>query len=807
MTPEIQDKYFAKRDKMKYMIFDLECENHKYKGRVASQFCEDNYISMAGWKVQGDEHASYWYEPKKNNRTIHIPDDVNMLVGHNIKYDLLWIWHTPELRAFLERGGVIWDTQTAEYLLRGMTQEYHFNSMDEIAPTYGGTTKIDAVKELWEQGFKTSEIDPDLLKDYLIGTEEEGYNAGDIGNTEKMFLGQWELAQKQLMVPVIEERMNHLLAICEMEYNGLYIDQELGEEIREENLDKLEVARDNLNASLPDMPEECEFNWGSGTDVSCLLFGGHKKWKRREHLRDEQGQLMYAKKKVPMPILDDNLNPIVNKSGKNKGLVKTKLQDVDDHTRPKMKYIEYYYKFSGLETPLHEWKGSKTTGLDEPIYSVGADTMKYLKKVTQADIIKNFIDYKALAKDTSTYFNVITKVRSINKVPNKKGEMVYDYIEKDTDQLTMEVPEGYQIETEKGMLTLIGDDGKIHHQINTNAVKTGRLSSSGPNMQNIPKASKSKIKQLFRSRFKQGLMSEVDYSQLEVVALGVLSQDEQLIKDLIAKIDFHCKRVAMKYRDDYPDGYEQVKAIKDDGDIGDVDLQQFAPEMHKLLDARRTACKILSFQKQYGAGAKTIAKTLNLPLEEVVEMLRLEDEMYPGVVKFNEIVEATVNRSSRRYYVSKWKKQVTRGRIQVKSGTIYSFDAMPAPQWMKDQGINESFPPPNLKNFPVQGTGGEMVQSSVGRLFRAMVNKGYWSGGNNPHALLVNTVHDCVWLDFMNKAIAEEVLPMVKYHLENIPKVYMDLYEWDVKVPFPVAAEIGESMYDLHHIDVVANKG
>ena len=73
-------------------------------------------------------------------------------------------------------------------------------------------------------------------------------------------------------------------------------------------------------------------------------------------------------------------------------------------------------------------------------------------------------------------------------------------------------------------------------------------------MQNIPKKDKSDVKQLFISRFKNGKMGEIDYSQLEVVVQGVLSKDKQLCIDLRNRIDFHCKRLGIKLGE----GYESV---------------------------------------------------------------------------------------------------------------------------------------------------------------------------------------------------------------------------------------------------------
>lgn len=170
-----------------YMIFDLETTIKEIYKRKANPWDDDNWIVAHGWKFEGDEYCSWKYYNKKQRegRCIHIPENVTVIVGHNIKFDLLWemTMENDSLRAFLKRGGKIWCTQYAEYLLGAQIQEVQMNALNDVAPKYGGTTKIDAVKALWDQGVNTPEIPEDLLIDYLVGTEEENRNAGDIGNT------------------------------------------------------------------------------------------------------------------------------------------------------------------------------------------------------------------------------------------------------------------------------------------------------------------------------------------------------------------------------------------------------------------------------------------------------------------------------------------------------------------------------------------------------------------------------------------------------------------------------------------------
>lgn len=66
---------------------------------------------------------------------------------------------------------------------------------------------------------------------------------------------------------------------------------------------------------------------------------------------------------------------------------------------------------------------------------------------------------------------------------------------------------------------------------------------------------------------------------------------------------------------------------------------------------------------------------------------------------------------------------------------------------------------------------------------------------------MINTVHDCVWID-THKDVEMEVARDIKPIMESIPQIYKELYNWDITVPFPVEIEAGESLFTKHVIEV-----
>lgn len=752
-----------------YLVFDRETENHTYRKRFASPFFSGNWTVALGWKKQGDPQCSYeYYRTKQDEKPLRIDSDVTLLVGHNIKFDLLWGWEDPQLKAFFKRGGRIWDTQYAEYLIEGMHPESHMVAMDDIAEKYGGRTKIDAVKTMWENGYLTSEIDEDMLIDYLVGTEEEGRNSGDIGNTEKIFLGQIKRAKELNMLPMIMARMDGLCATTEMEYNGLKIDiAEASRRMKILEAD-LEKAEKELQEYIPELPAGLTFNWNSNIHKSVLLFGGTIKYKKYARYIDPKTGVLARKKAFeewPLfdgePVDPSKLAPCPNSyptllypgqdtylSGKKKGLGKFKKVEVPGEYKTKIQ--DFFFKFEGYTTPEEKWKGSLTDGDGGPVYSTNEEIITELG-TRDIPFLKALAQRANITKDLGTYY--------LRYDPKKK-----DYV---------------------GMLTCVKpEDHIVNHNLNHTSTVTSRLSSSNPNLQNIPRGDTSEVKKMFISRFENGLMMEADYSQLEVVVQGLLTGDKNLCQDLRDKVDFHCKRVAAWKGCTYEEAVYRTK---------DATYPEHAEwKMH------RTNAKVFSFQRAYGAGAKKISDYTGMPIEEVEALIEAEEIMYPGVTEFNALVEESVKQSAVPF--KDWTndgKVYRRGYWVAPTGTRYTFRSYDSMEYQQKKGIMDSFMPTELKNYPVQGTGGEIVQIILGRLWRHFVAKDNYEG----NALLCNTVHDCVWFDF-NPVVQDELCHDVKSIMESVPEVLEELYGMDVPVPFPVEIEVGPNLFDKQVVHI-----
>lgn len=778
---------------VKIVSFDLETENYRDKKRLASPFDKRNYIVAIGWSINGGKPEKKYY--KEWHRDNVLPECIDELVagdvinGFNIKFDLLWVWGESRLQNALKRGVKIYCGQYAEYLLGGMTQDVQMVAMNDIAEKYGGGCKVDAVKDMWESGYLTSQIPEDLLTDYLIG---DGRNiVGDIHNTWLIMVGQIKRMRESYAPEfrrMFQQRMDGLLATTEMEYNGVYINQEIGEELRTQILVDLDTAEKELKQFIPELPPELVFNWGSSQMKSCLIFGGTVKYEKWLPHTDENGNVLYAKKKVKWPlftyqgesnavdidtcllagalyVLEVPVGTVGSKvaasgkaylvqdtyvSGKNKGMGKFKQVDVPDTDKPKGAKQPHYFKFNGYVKPNKKWKGESTDAFDQPLYSTGADVIEELGTLG-LPFTNALSKFTSLTKDIGTYY----------WTEDKKGER-------------------------KGMLTLVGEDGIIHHKLNHTSTVTSRMSSSDPNLQNIPRGSTSNVKKMFTSRFgKDGVMVEIDYSQLEVVVQGVLSRDPQLMKDLNDRIDFHCKRLAAKLNEPYEDVL--LKAKKD----------ETHPE-HEKYAKMRTGAKEFSFQRAYGAGIDAVVASTGMSKADVEALAEAEAKLYPKVIEFDKSVEQAIIKSrvptTQKLFIEGVAFTQGEGHWDSPTGTRYIWREGVTPEFLWKSGKYVGFSPTERKNYPVQGFGGEIVQTMLGKVFRYFVENDFF----DRKVLLVNTVHDCVILDGHKDYKVLEIAKEVQRILESVPEVFNALYpNLKVEVPFPCETEVGADLFTM----------
>ena len=291
----------------------------------------------------------------------------------------------------------------------------------------------------------------------------------------------------------------------------------------------------------------------------------------------------------------------------------------------------------------------------------------------------------------------------------------------------------------------------------------------------------STIRQYFISRWDHGYIAEYDFSQLEVIALAHLSQDENLISDIKNGLDMHCVSASMLYGDSY-------KSIKDAIDAGD-------PVWKK----RRKIAKAPGFLIQYGGGAATMAEETGLPTQQCQDFIDNYYSRYKGVQAFQGRVASEVL-STRHNSGKRTDKGFPAGRgiYTSQTGRRYCF-------LEKDgfRGRLTNFSPTQMKNYPVQGFAtGDIVPTVLGKLFRVLKNNPDLSES----CLLINTVHDSVVFDVKDKETLEYAHPIIVKTMSDAPKYLKDLFNIDFNLELPVDGEAGRNWLEMQPVEKLLDK-
>jgi DNA polymerase I-like protein with 3'-5' exonuclease and polymerase domains len=155
------------------------------------------------------DHTKGLYEVHTTHPMAFTPD--NLLVGHNIKFDLLYMYRDFPNVVMPH----IWDTQLAEYILTGQKSKYA--SLNSLIIKYLDKDRLkdDRLKEFWDSGVNTEDIPMSILLPYL---------ENDVFTTKDIFQQQWEVAKEQGQIPLILTQMEALRATTAMNLRGMAID-------------------------------------------------------------------------------------------------------------------------------------------------------------------------------------------------------------------------------------------------------------------------------------------------------------------------------------------------------------------------------------------------------------------------------------------------------------------------------------------------------------------------------------------------------------------------------------------------------
>lgn len=275
-------------------------------------------------------------------------------------------------------------------------------------------------------------------------------------------------------------------------------------------------------------------------------------------------------------------------------------------------------------------------------------------------------------------------------------------------------------------------DGRVHTTYNQTITATGRLSSSDPNLQNIP--TRSELGRTVKTAFSAGegsVFLAVDYSQIELRLLAHLSGDEHLVRAFNEGEDFHAETAARVFG---------------------VPVSEVTPDL-------RSRAKAVNFGIVYGQQAYGLSQSLHISMAEARDMIDRYYEAYPGVRTFLDNVVARAKQTG--YAETMYGRRRHIPELKAKNPQLRGFGERTA------------------MNHPMQGTAADIIKIAMARVSRRLEEEGF-------AAHMILQVHD--ELDFecpVNEV--ERLTTMVRDAMEHVV---------DLRVPLIAEASTGITWAD-----------
>ncbi len=355
------------------------------------------------------------------------------------------------------------------------------------------------------------------------------------------------------------------------------------------------------------------------------------------------------------------------------------------------RYVGYEFNINSpkqLGTALFEKLALPTGKKNKSGYSTNADVLEKLKD--KHPVIPLIITYRQLAKLNSTYC--------------------------------------------EGLLKVIDDTGRIHSSFNQTETRTGRISSTEPNLQNIPV--RTELGKEMRKFFiaKEGcVLVDADYSQIELRVLAHLSGDEAMCEAF--------------------NHHEDIHSITASQVFGEGMLPQFvSAEM-------RSRAKAVNFGIVYGISAFSLADDIKVSVKQADKYIKDYLSHYSGIDKY---MKDTIRSATEKGYA-----QTLFGRRRY------------LPELSSSNRNIRMFGERVARNMPVQGTSADIIKIAMVKVFNRLK-------AENLSAKLILQVHDELIVESPEEE-KEKVMVILKEEMENAVKL---------TVPLIVDAHCGKTWYD-----------
>lgn len=282
------------------------------------------------------------------------------------------------------------------------------------------------------------------------------------------------------------------------------------------------------------------------------------------------------------------------------------------------------------------------------------------------------------------------------------------------------------------LIKVVGEDGRIHSSFNQTETRTGRISSTEPNLQNIPVRTElgRELRRFFVAKDDHVLI-DADYSQIELRVLAHISNDKNMCKAFVDNDDIHSITASQVFN---------------------MPLSMVTPVM-------RSRAKAVNFGIVYGIGAFSLAKDIGVTNKEASNYIKSYLEHYSGI---DEYMKNTIEKAKADGYVD----------------TIFGRRRY-LPELTASNHITRAFGERVARNAPIQGTAADIIKIAMVRVDKRLKEEGL-------SARLILQVHD----ELIVEAPAFEamrVAMLLQQEMENAVTL---------NVPLVAQAKVGKTWFD-----------
>ncbi|MDE6434507.1 MAG: DNA polymerase I [Lachnospiraceae bacterium] len=513
-----------------------------------------------------------------------------------------------------------------------------------------------------------------------------------------------DIIEKNTDIVIVTHDLKKLLKILPVSADVKVCDVSVGAYLLNPNKDSYEyddIARDYMNLTVPsqkELLEKMQLNVFVLQEEKVSMYLAYETcipfmaWKNIEESLSSMDMLMlYEEIELPtVYVLDHMEREGIRVDGEALKEYGQKLgQRVDE--LEKIIYEEAGCEFN-INSPKQlgevlfdklQLPGAKKTKTG---YSTNVDVLNKLKN--DYPIVANVLDYRQVAKLKSTYAD--------------------------------------------GLSAFISEDGRIHGTFNQTITATGRISSTEPNLQNIPMRTElgRSIRKVFIPK-EDYVFVDADYSQIELRVLAHFSGDEKLITAYKKEQDIHATTAS----------------------------QVFGVPMEEVDDLMRRNAKAVNFGIVYGISAFGLSEDLNISRKEATEYIENYFATYPGVKDFLDktVEDAKKTGMSKTLY----------GRIRQ------------IPELTSSNFMQKNFGERVAMNAPIQGTAADIIKIAMIRVHERLLKE-------NCKSSLILQIHDELLIE-THKSEVELVKNILVEEMTHAAKL---------SVPLSVGVSVGNTWYE-----------